>query len=491
MSGLKRSLLAAVFCAALAAPAAAQIGGHPLEASLGAGITSFDARDRIQDAPGAVGSLGWRWTPTLTFEAAWHVSMTKLDEPNEADHTFSWAGADIRWTLRDPSGRAVPYFLTGLGFGRVVDDDRGITERGSPSLGLGLLVNLFGNPRTHLRLQARDMMFREGDATGFSNHIAATAAVQFAFGGKAKDQDLDGVRDWLDRCPNTPIGAKVGKDGCPVDSDRDSVYDGLDQCEGTPFGCKVDKNGCPTDRDGDKVCDGLDQCADTPKGAVVDAKGCPVDTDGDGVFDGLDQCANTPKGAVVDAQGCPVDTDGDGVADGLDQCPNTPAGLKVDPNGCPIEVSEKETQLLDAGVIRIQNINFDVNKASIKPESFAVIDTVASILLQYPTLEIEIGGHTDNSGSKALNDKLSDARAKSVMGYLAQKYPTLDATHFTAKGYGSNAPVASNATKLGKAQNRRVEFKVMNAEALKVEREKRRFLRRDEAAPAPADSTKR
>jgi OOP family OmpA-OmpF porin len=190
----------------------------------------------------------------------------------------------------------------------------------------------------------------------------------------------------------------------------------------------------------------------------------------------------------VDAKGCPVDTDGDGVADGIDQCPATPAGLKVDVNGCPIEVSEKETQLLDTGMIRLQNINFDTNKASLKPESFPVLDEVAAILLQYPALNLEIGGHTDNTGTKVKNVALSEARAKSVLNYLLQKYPTLDGSKFTTVGYGPMVPVAPNGTALGRAKNRRVEFKVTNADVLKIEREKRRFLKKDEGAPA--DSTK-
>ncbi len=70
-----------------------------------------------------------------------------------------------------------------------------------------------------------------------------------------------------------------------------------------------------------------------------------------------------------------------------------------------------------------------------------------------------------------------------MLSYLLQKYPTLDGSKFTVAGYGSTKPVASNNTALGRAKNRRVEFKVTNTEALKIEREKRRFLKKDEAAP--------
>jgi OOP family OmpA-OmpF porin len=106
-------------------------------------------------------------------------------------------------------------------------------------------------------------------------------AFVFVFSGCAticpdlRDTDGDGVNDLLDACPNTPIGAVVDKDGCPIDSDGDGVYDGLDKCPNTPKGAKVDKDGCPIDSDGDGVYDGLDKCPNTPKGAKVDAKGCP------------------------------------------------------------------------------------------------------------------------------------------------------------------------------------------------------------------------
>ena len=101
-------------------------------------------------------------------------------------------------------------------------------------------------------------------------------------------------------------------------------------------------------------------------------------------------------------------------------------------------------------------------------------------------LRIEIGGHTDNRGGKALNETLSHARADSVLNYLKQEFPMIDAAQYSTQGYGPNVPIAPNTSELGRAKNRRVEFKVLNTEALKIEREKRRFLRKDEGAPSPA-----
>jgi OOP family OmpA-OmpF porin len=477
MSGIKRLLSLALLTSCVAVPAFAQVAGRPIEATLGGGWTMPDGRDELNYGPHLSTSLGYRWSTGLTFEAAYLNAPTqrRLGNGVETDHSFSWLGLDLRWSLRDPSEKVTPYLITGFGMGRSHDPEFGVLARnGSASIGAGVLMSLMGRERTHLRLQVRDVMLREVGADGFSNHLMATAAVQFTFRGKSKDSDLDGVRNWLDLSPATPMGAKVDAAGRPLDTDGDGVFDGLDKCPGTPKGAKVDKNGCPLDADGDGVADGIDTCADTPKGAKVDAVGCPLDTDGDGVFDGLDQCEGTPKGAVVDKNGCPVDTDGDGVADGLDQCPNTPAGRAVAPNGCPTEPTALEAQLHDLGLFRLSNLEFVTGKAALKPESLPVLDEVATLLLQYPTLRFEVGGHTDNAGAKLANVKLSESRAKGVLNYLLQKYPTLDAGSFTTVGYGPEVPVASNATAKGRASNRRVEFKVTNPDELKLEVEKRR-----------------
>jgi OOP family OmpA-OmpF porin len=203
------------------------------------------------------------------------------------------------------------------------------------------------------------------------------------------------------------------------------------------------------------------------------------------VLDGLDACANTPKGATVDAKGCPTDADGDGVWDGLDQCPDTPAGLKVDDKGCPTEVAGRETELLETGMVRIENVQFDEGQATIKAESYPSLDVVGLLLKSWPQLTIEIGGHTDSKGSSVANLKLSQARAEAVRTYLTGKFPTIDAKALTAKGYGKSKPVVPNTTDENRAKNRRVEFVVTNKAVLKQEIAKRA------ASAAPADSTQK
>lgn len=202
----------------------------------------------------------------------------------------------------------------------------------------------------------------------------------------------------------------------------------------------------PKDSDNDGVLDSKDECPGTPAGVIVDERGCPKDTDGDGVWDGIDQCPDTPKGAQVDERGCPTDSDQDGVLDGADQCPETPAGEKVDEVGCSF--------FQRGGVL--QGINFDVNSAKIKPGSFPILDGAASSLMKYPNLVVEIGGHTDSTGSAALNAKLSQNRADSVKNYLVSK--GVPASRMTTKGYGPSKPIADNATAEGRAKNRRIEF---------------------------------
>jgi len=110
-------------------------------------------------------------------------------------------------------------------------------------------------------------------------------------------------------------------------------------------------------------------------------------------------------------------------------------------------------------IIRLDNIFFDFDKAVIKPESEAELIKVADLLTDYPFMRIEISAHTDDQGSDAYNIKLSDARAKAVVDWLVAH--KVDATRLTWKGYGESRPLTPNTDEAGRAQNRRVEFTVL------------------------------
>ena len=94
-------------------------------------------------------------------------------------------------------------------------------------------------------------------------------------------------------------------------------------------------------------------------------------------------------------------------------------------------------------------------------------------------LQIEIGGHTDSQGSAAFNQKLSEERAQAVREWAQANCPGLTPGNYTFKGYGETKPVAKNSTAAGRAQNRRVEFKVMNPEELKRLKERRETLMKE------------
>ena len=404
--------------------------------------------------------------------------------------TTLWYGANLIVNLR-PSAWFDPFITAGWQEAKIRQDSTGSIPFYQNGLQVGGGIKLRPASRVAIRAEVRDAIWKlkspptpvPPGADGTDNLIFS-AGLEFALGGSTgvADADGDGVPDRKDKCPDTPAGAHVDVNGCPIDSDKDGVPDGIDQCPDTPVGATVDARGCPSDSDKDGVWNGIDQCPDTPAGAVVDARGCPKDSDGDGVPDGIDQCADTPRGTAVDERGCPkiTDADNDGVPDDKDLCPNTPANAKVDKDGCPIELSEKETELLDKGRITVRNIHFETAKWDILPESIPVLDEIGNILIQWPRLRIEIGGHCDWRGSDAYNLDLSNKRSNAVLEYLVSKFPQITREQYTAKGYGESMPVASNKTVEGMAQNRRVEFKVLNTEELKKERERRRLLQKGE-----------
>jgi OmpA-OmpF porin, OOP family len=130
------------------------------------------------------------------------------------------------------------------------------------------------------------------------------------------------------------------------------------------------------------------------------------------------------------------------------KCPNAPPGVALDAEGCPL-----------VGSITLRGVHFATDSARLTPESSAILDPIAAELKAHPGLKIEVQGYTDGRASQAYNLRLSQARAASVRDYLIAH--GVGADELSAKGFGKLHPVATNATKAGRALNRRVVLEVL------------------------------
>ncbi len=282
------------------------------------------------------------------------------------------------------------------------------------------------------------------------------------------DDDNDGIPNDQDRCPQLP--GSLALNGCP-DADGDGIVDIDDLCPqqpGTP-----EMGGCP-DTDADGIPDNEDACPD--QAGLLSLQGCPLqDRDHDGIADDQDRCPDEAgtkaTGGCPDAdndtfadkddlcpqvpgtqKGCP-DTDGDGVFDHLDNCPSTPGSALN--YGCP-EIEKADRERLDFAA---QAVQFETGKATLKAQSYAILDEVVAILKKYPDYEVIIRGHTDNTGSPQANLLLSEERAKSCYEYLVAR--GIEPERLRYEGVGEREPIADNQTEEGRRLNRRVEFKLI------------------------------
>ena len=122
--------------------------------------------------------------------------------------------------------------------------------------------------------------------------------------------------------------------------------------------------------------------------------------------------------------------------------------------------SDDEKQLYDTGTLALTGIEFESGKSELKPTAGSQMRVIGDAMRKWPNLTLEIGGHTDDRGSEAFNQKLSQERANAVRTFLIKKYDFVTEDRLTAVGFGESVPVGDNATEKGRAQNRRVEFKV-------------------------------
>ncbi len=107
-----------------------------------------------------------------------------------------------------------------------------------------------------------------------------------------------------------------------------------------------------------------------------------------------------------------------------------------------------------------ENVPFNENKTNISPEAAKILDGVGKTLKDNPNIKVEIGGHTDSTGSDKADMAISVKRAESVKKYLMDKF-NISGDRLVVKGYGKSKPIADNKTKEGRAKNRRVEFRIL------------------------------
>jgi len=201
------------------------------------------------------------------------------------------------------------------------------------------------------------------------------------------------------------------------------------------------------DSDNDGVADDRDQCPTTPAGEAVNRAGCPLDSDMDGVLDSADSCPTTPPGAAVDSRGCALDSDRDGVKDYADNCANTPPPGKIDDMGCYIVITEN--------VLITLKVQFDSDSATSRTEHRGEVEKVHRFMTDNPMTRVTIEGHTDDRGSEAYNQSLSERRARTIASMLINDFG-IAASKVSIVGYGESQPIESNDTLAGRQANRRV-----------------------------------
>jgi OOP family OmpA-OmpF porin len=220
------------------------------------------------------------------------------------------------------------------------------------------------------------------------------------------------------------------------------------------------------DPDKDGILNPMDKCPYEPedKDGWEDEDGCPdPDNDNDGIPDSKDKCPNEPEDydGFEDDDGCPdPDNDKDTVPDVKDKCPNDPGPPEND--GCPVKY--KLVVVTDQKIELKQTVYFATDKTKILEKSFPLLNEVAQVLKDRPSIHVRIEGHTDSRGSRSHNQKLSQGRASSVRTYLVGQ--GIAGQRMEAVGYGVERPIADNRTRAGRAMNRRVDIRA----TIKVEK---------------------
>ena len=440
MKILKIAMIA-LFALSISGNVSAQDDNNPWVVGFGVNVVDF--------SPNPPGTETWNFLPSISrftgekyldkgFSLQLAGSLNKITVFNGEDVDFLYysVGANVKYDLNNLIGETSwfdPYVYLG---GDYVSAD----SNSELMLNAGAGFNTWFSDNLGLNFQ---LGAKEGFSDKVDFHYQSSIGLVVKFGGT--DTDGDGVYDKKDACPE--VAGLAEFNGCP-DADGDGIKDSDDACPNVAGLAAM--NGCP-DADTDGVADKDDMCPNV-KGTKAN-KGCP-DSDGDGVIDKNDKCP-TQAGPMANG-GCPwPDTDGDSILDKDDKCPEV-AGIASE-GGCPEIISNEAKMGMDSFA---EAILFNLESASFQRGVTKDLDGMVAIINEFPEANFAIRGYTDVSGSVSGNLKLSASRANAVKDYLVEN--GVDVARLTAEGFGQESPIASNKTRAGRVQNRRVEVKVTN-----------------------------
>jgi outer membrane protein OmpA-like peptidoglycan-associated protein/opacity protein-like surface antigen len=399
----------------------APFGGHSLRPYLAGGAefvgidpkgssnVGFDRKMFAIPAGGGL-SIGLSENTALDFRGLYHIALKDRADglKGGSDDSFLSGTVGLSWLIRsnkDPDGD---------GLFNSEEKARGTNPKLADSDGDGLTDG------EEVLTYNTDPLKSDSDADGLAD---ADEIKKYKSNPNKADSDGDGLAD----------GEEMNKhktDLLKADSDNDGLSDGeeVNNSKTNPLVADTDADGL---NDGDEV-----------KTHKTDA--LKADTDADDLKDGVEvsQYRTNPLKA---------DTDEGTVTDGVEVKRGTNPLVADD------DLPKKEILRVETGApIVLEGVVFKTGSAAISPESEAILVKAFNTIEAYPAMTVEIHGHTDNTGSTALNTKLSLARAEAVKAWLVNK--GISAGRIAAKGFGPDKPIAPNDTKEGRQKNRRIEF---------------------------------
>src|SRR5690606_19620745 len=419
-----RGLVLSGLLAALVAPMASAQGGGTVEFGLFARKNFFGESYGIKDKVGPGARLGFFLVRGIEIEASgsWTPTSYELATPKLA--AMNLAGQLIGHV---PMGDHVA-FLVGGGYVYNKYSDRGnefpgITADGDDKGPRALLGFRFGlGEMVSVRVDGT------ADYMSSPNPALSVEDKDWNYGFQAGLSWLFGENRGMSRVPDT---------------DGDGIRDDVDQCPGTPRGTTVTPNGCPPVNT-DSIAAAERAAAERAAAERAAAERAAAEK---ARADSIAAAERARADSIVAAERAAAQAERDSIA--------RAAGISAAQIQALRDSLRKLSENANANIV-LPGVNFATGTSNLTQSSRFILDEVAATLNENPNIRVEVAGHTDNTGGRALNERLSLARAESVKNYLVTKGVSAD--RMTTAGYAWDQPVAPNTTRAGRALNRRTEL---------------------------------